>query len=126
MKIIEGITFLAIILLSSLTLATPAVSHNNPTNLPEGNYKNIAKEHDSQSHTLQKDGQKLSADNVENQQAEQEKERTVFITRTEKIYHSEGCNCLKGEWVPFGINNARARGYAPCPHCGGKICAVNK
>lgn len=110
MKLRKKITFLTIILLSSLAAIPPALSYSERNNSPQENINNGPKLH-------QDGSQPALLKNLESQQTAAQKEKTVFITRSEKTFHSKGCACLTAEMVPFGINNAKSRGYKPCSHC---------
>lgn len=46
----------------------------------------------------------------------QSKEETVYITRTGKRYHREGCFYLKSI-IPIERQNALKNGYTPCKVC---------
>lgn len=46
----------------------------------------------------------------------------VYITRTGKKYHIEGCNYLKGSKIPISLEDACKRGYAPCSRCDPPRC----
>jgi endonuclease YncB( thermonuclease family) len=50
-------------------------------------------------------------------QKQETPEATVFITKTGKKYHQEGCPHLKGSKVPISLKDARAKGYEPCSVC---------
>jgi len=41
----------------------------------------------------------------------------VYITRTGKRYHREGCSALKGSKIPITLKEACERGYSPCSLC---------
>lgn len=49
--------------------------------------------------------------------AEQQKEITVYITRTGKRYHRDRCRSLSRSRVPISLRDAKARGYTPCRVC---------
>lgn len=52
------------------------------------------------------------------QPAEKEKkEVTVYITRTGSKYHRLGCRYLSKSCIPISLEDAKARGYAPCKVC---------
>lgn len=52
----------------------------------------------------------------------QKKECTVYITRTGKRYHREGCRYLRGGAVAMTREEALKRGLSPCHVCGGSDC----
>ena len=43
--------------------------------------------------------------------------QTVYITRTGKRYHREGCRYLASSKIPISLKDAKARGYTPCKVC---------
>ncbi|MDK2816209.1 MAG: competence protein ComEC [Moorella sp. (in: firmicutes)] len=43
---------------------------------------------------------------------------TVYITRTGKKYHLDGCRYLAKSKIPISLSEAKARGYTPCSICG--------
>ena len=45
------------------------------------------------------------------------KSQTVYITKTGKKYHSEGCRSLSKSSIPININDAKKKGYTPCSLC---------
>jgi hypothetical protein len=45
------------------------------------------------------------------------KAQTVYVTRTGKKYHREGCRYLVRGKVPMTLKEAKAKGYAPCKVC---------
>ena len=49
--------------------------------------------------------------------AEQPKEQTVYITRTGKRYHRDGCRYLASSKIPMTLKDAKAHGYTPCKVC---------
>lgn len=51
------------------------------------------------------------------QQRTQNKEQTVYITRTGRKYHRAGCRYLAHGSVPISLKDAQARGYEPCKVC---------
>ena len=42
---------------------------------------------------------------------------TVYITRTGKRYHREGCSSLSRSKIVITLSDAKARGYTPCQRC---------
>lgn len=44
---------------------------------------------------------------------------TVYITRTGKRYHRQGCSSLSYSGTAISRVDAQARGYTPCKRCGG-------
>lgn len=44
----------------------------------------------------------------------QNKEQTVFITRTGRKYHRAGCSYLAYSRYPLSLKEAQQRGYGPC------------
>lgn len=47
----------------------------------------------------------------------EKKEATVFITRTGRKYHRDGCRYLRKSSIPISQKNAIAAGYTPCSVC---------
>jgi hypothetical protein len=43
--------------------------------------------------------------------------QTVYITRTGKRYHRDGCRYLSMSKVPISLKDAKANGYTPCKVC---------
>ncbi len=43
--------------------------------------------------------------------------QTVYITRTGKRYHRDGCRYLATSKVPISLKDAKANGYTPCKVC---------
>lgn len=51
----------------------------------------------------------------------------VYITRTGKKYHREGCSYLGGSKIPISLKDACKKSYVPCPGCnppGSKIILI--
>lgn len=48
----------------------------------------------------------------------QDRDTTVYITRTGKKYHRGGCGSLARSQIPISLPDARAKGYGPCSVCG--------
>jgi len=42
---------------------------------------------------------------------------TVYITRTGKKYHRDGCRYLSQSKFPISLKDAKAKGYEPCKVC---------
>jgi biopolymer transport protein ExbD len=42
---------------------------------------------------------------------------TVYITRTGKKYHSDGCRYLAASKSPISLKDAKAKGYTACKVC---------
>jgi hypothetical protein len=43
--------------------------------------------------------------------------QSVYITRTGKRYHRDGCRYLSMSKIPISLNDAKANGYTPCKVC---------
>lgn len=41
----------------------------------------------------------------------------IFITKSGKKYHVEGCSGLKSSKIPIALKDAKAKGYGPCGLC---------
>ena len=50
-------------------------------------------------------------------EAPQKKETTVYITRTGKRYHRDGCRYLSQSRTPISLKDAKASGYTACKVC---------
>ena len=48
---------------------------------------------------------------------QEQKTETVFITRTGKRYHRDGCRYLASSKIPVSLTGAKARGYTACKVC---------
>ncbi len=48
----------------------------------------------------------------------EQKEVTVYITKTGAKYHNAGCRYLSKSMIPISLKNAKSRGYTPCSVCG--------
>jgi hypothetical protein len=45
------------------------------------------------------------------------KTQTVYVTRTGKRYHRDGCRYLAASKIPISLKDERARGYTACKVC---------
>lgn len=45
------------------------------------------------------------------------KEQTVYITKTGRKYHADGCQYLRRSQIPMSLKQAKAQGYTPCSRC---------
>jgi len=52
--------------------------------------------------------------------ATQRKSAVVYITRTGKKYHREGCSSLRVSSIEIDLSGAEDRGYTACSRCGGR------
>lgn len=43
--------------------------------------------------------------------------QTVYITKTGKKYHKDGCSYLKDSKIAISLDDAKAKGYEPCSKC---------
>ena len=50
------------------------------------------------------------------QKQTQNKTETVYVTRTGKRYHRDGCRYLRSR-IPISLKDAQAKGYTPCKVC---------
>ncbi|WP_051276307.1 thermonuclease family protein [Desulfovirgula thermocuniculi] len=50
-------------------------------------------------------------------QVQDQKEITVYVTRTGKKYHMDGCRYLAKSKIPMSLSEAKAAGYEPCSVC---------
>ncbi|HHY47492.1 MAG TPA: copper amine oxidase N-terminal domain-containing protein [Firmicutes bacterium] len=50
-------------------------------------------------------------------QPTEEKQVTVYITKSGSKYHRLGCRFLSKSCIPISLEDAKARGYAPCSVC---------
>jgi len=53
----------------------------------------------------------------ENKASDKSEDTIVYITRTGKKYHREGCSALKRSKIPITLKEANERGYTPCALC---------
>lgn len=51
------------------------------------------------------------------QQQADKKTETVYVTRTGKKYHKDGCRYLASSKIPMSLKDAQAKGYTPCKVC---------
>ncbi|HAH87405.1 MAG TPA: hypothetical protein DCL60_08550 [Armatimonadetes bacterium] len=42
---------------------------------------------------------------------------TVYITKTGRKYHADGCRSLLRSRIPISKTDAAKRGYTPCKNC---------
>jgi len=59
----------------------------------------------------------VGAQQASPQRAEEPKAETVYVTRTGKRYHREGCRYLASSKIPMTLKDAKAHGYTPCKVC---------
>jgi hypothetical protein len=45
------------------------------------------------------------------------KTQTVYVTRTGKKYHRDGCRYLSLSKIPISLKDAKAKGYTACKVC---------
>lgn len=45
------------------------------------------------------------------------KTQTVYVTRTGKRYHRDGCRYLASSRIAMSLKDAKAKGYTPCKVC---------
>lgn len=43
--------------------------------------------------------------------------QTVYITKTGKKYHKDGCSSLSKSKIPISLSDAKAKGYGACSKC---------
>jgi hypothetical protein len=43
--------------------------------------------------------------------------QTVYVTRTGKKYHRDGCRYLASSKIPISLRDAKAKGYTACKVC---------
>lgn len=48
----------------------------------------------------------------------EQKEVTVYITKTGAKYHNAGCRYLSKSMIPISLKSAKSSGYTPCSVCG--------
>ncbi len=58
----------------------------------------------------------------ESQLAQKNENTIVYITRTGKKYHKEGCGSLRRSKIPIFLYEACKRRYAPCSNCNPPRC----
>lgn len=47
----------------------------------------------------------------------EKKDITVYVTKTGKKYHRNGCRYLSKSQIPMSLSDAKAAGYGPCSVC---------
>jgi hypothetical protein len=62
-------------------------------------------------------GATLPAQQPAPQRQTQTKEQTVYVTRTGKRYHRDGCRYLSQSRIPISLKDAKAKGYTTCKVC---------
>ncbi len=94
-----------------------------PTLTPEQTKKpseSVGLKKDSEQATIKSNDIPKAAPNPtikpENKEPEQ-KEVTVYVTRTGKKYHRAGCRYLSRSEIPISLKDAEAEGYMPCSVC---------
>jgi hypothetical protein len=50
-------------------------------------------------------------------QAQENKEKIVYITKTGEKYHSDGCRYLSKSQIEINLDDAISKGYSPCSKC---------
>jgi hypothetical protein len=50
-------------------------------------------------------------------QQQDPKTQTVYVTRTGKKYHRDGCRYLASSKIPISLKDAKARGFTACKVC---------
>ncbi len=45
------------------------------------------------------------------------KTQTVYVTRTGRRYHRDGCRYLAASKIPISLKDAKARGFTACKVC---------
>jgi len=60
----------------------------------------------------------------ESQVARKNENIIVYITRSGKNYHREGCGYLRGSKIPISLEEACKRGYVPCSRCSPPECKI--
>ena len=46
-----------------------------------------------------------------------QKAQTVYVTRTGKRYHRDGCRYLAASKIPISLKDAKTRGFTACKVC---------
>lgn len=46
-----------------------------------------------------------------------EQSQVVYITKTGKKYHRDGCSYLRPSKIEIRLKDAKSRGYTPCSRC---------
>lgn len=60
---------------------------------------------------------KSEALNVEDKNDVNKNSQTVYITKSGKRYHKQGCSCLKKSKKEIDVKTAEKAGYTPCSRC---------
>lgn len=58
-----------------------------------------------------------NAENKEVSDAEDKNSGTVYVTKSGKKYHRDGCGSLSKSKIPISKSKAAAQGYTPCLKC---------
>lgn len=121
------IPFLSLLLALSLPLSTFAHSGRTDANgghynrkTGEYHYHNAPKKSYSAEEKIKPQANETasaqdSGKNIDSTK-EEKKEETVYITRTGKKYHRDGCRYLKSS-MPIGKKEAIEKGYGSCSVC---------
>jgi competence protein ComEC len=48
---------------------------------------------------------------------QEQKTQTVYVTRTGKKYHRDGCRYLAASRIAISLQDAKAKGFAACKVC---------
>ncbi|NLW24672.1 MAG: MBL fold metallo-hydrolase, partial [Clostridia bacterium] len=67
--------------------------------------------------TFDKEASTITAGSAPFQPETENKEETVYITKTGSKYHRENCKYLKSSKIPVSLEKAKADGYEPCKVC---------
>ncbi|SMG38808.1 endonuclease/exonuclease/phosphatase family protein [Dethiosulfovibrio salsuginis] len=60
---------------------------------------------------------KVAVKSAKAESKEAPKNITVFVTKTGKSYHSDGCSSLSKSKIALSLEEAKAKGYTPCSKC---------
>lgn len=115
---------------SSILTAAPSIEPTpDPTQAPKPTQapgptkkqsESVGLKKDSEQATIKSNDVPKAAPNPtikpENKEPEQ-KEVTVYVTRTGKKYHRAGCRYLSRSEIPISLKDAEAEGYTPCSVC---------
>lgn len=66
----------------------------------------------------------LDGEGEESQVARKNENNIVYVTRSGKKYHREGCSSLKISKIPIFLDEACKRRYAPCSRCNASECKI--
>ncbi len=74
-------------------------------------------DHDMVALALDGNVPKVAVKSAKAESKEAPKNITVFVTKTGKSYHSDGCSSLSNSKIAISLEEAKSKGYTPCGKC---------